>query len=659
MSVALALALAAQDAPIVITGRGLDEPEGGQVVLIEEDKVDEEATGRLEGVLSEVAGLSFFRRADARSVHPTAQGPTARGLGGNAASRIAITLDGVPQADPFGGWINPAAFDPATLGRVIVARGARPEPGAIGGQIYLESPTAGPRSAALAYGSDDSWDASAVWGAEVGQGLFVASAGWMRSDGFVPIVAEDRGPADRGAASDQKVARLRLSYPVGRVETQVGLTAFDDERDRGVDGTDNRARGLDLSARLVGRDGAGWSLTGWWQDRDFETRFAAVDGDRETPRVVLDQYDVPATGAGARGEVGWRAGAVDGNLGGEWRRAEATVAERFFFVAGDPTRERRAGGETRLLGLFGGAEVEREAWSLAATIRADQWRFSDGFRAVDVLAGGSLEDSHFADRSSWQESGRIDAAFRPSERVTLRAAAARAVRSPTLNELVRPFRVGANATAANENLVPETSDQIELGVDWADEGSSVRATAFAARLDDGIFNVPVNMGPGLFPGVGFVSSGAILSERQNLPRVKSHGVEVDSVHALGPVDLRFSYAFADPKLAKGPFAGNRPPQVARHQLSAGVGWDDGEGRSAALRLTYASGRFEDLENDRPLGDAVSLDAALRWPLTDMLQLEARGTNLTNARALAGFASDGARERTAPRTLWIGLRVGRD
>lgn len=651
MSLTLALALAAQEAPIVVTGRGRDEPAGGHTLLLGEDAVDEEPSGRLEGVLSETAGLSFFRRADARSVHPTSQGLTARGLGGNAASRVAVTLDGVPQADPFGGWINPGAFDPATLGRVIIGRGARPEPGAIGGVVALESPTAGPRTASLAYGSDDSWDASALWGARLGEGLFTASAGWMQSDGFIPIVAEDCGPADRGATSDQKVARLRLAYPLGDIEAQLGLSTFDDERDRGLDGTDNRARGLDLSARLVANEGAGWSLTGWWQRRDFETRFAATDDARATSRVVLDQYDVPATGAGLRGEAGWDAGSLSGRIGGEWRRAEAEVAERFFFVDDAPTRERRAGGETRLLGLFASAG----RGGLSATVRADQWRFTEGFRTIDAIGGARLEDSAFASRSSWHASGRLDARHRLDDRLTLRAAAARAVRTPTLNELVRPFRVGADATAANEALVPETSDQLELGVDVSDGYTGLSATLFAARLDDGIFNVPLDTGPGLFPGVGFVGAGATYSQRQNLTRVTSEGIELDAWHDVGPVSLTASYAYADPELADGPFAGNLPPQVSRHMASVGVGWTRGA-KGADLRLTYASNRYEDLANAEPLGDAFSVDASARWPLSRRLGIEARGTNLTGERVLAGFASDGARERTAPRTFWIGIKL---
>jgi vitamin B12 transporter len=57
----------------------------------------------------------LFRRSDARSGQPTSQGVTLRALGGNAASRALLVLDGMPQSDPFGGWINWPAYDPATL----------------------------------------------------------------------------------------------------------------------------------------------------------------------------------------------------------------------------------------------------------------------------------------------------------------------------------------------------------------------------------------------------------------------------------------------------------------------------------------------------------------------------------------------------------------
>jgi vitamin B12 transporter len=65
-----------------------------------------------------------------------------RGLGGNASSRALVTLDGVPQADPFGGWVAWPAYDAINLGGIIVTRGGgsgADGPGALAGTIALYS----------------------------------------------------------------------------------------------------------------------------------------------------------------------------------------------------------------------------------------------------------------------------------------------------------------------------------------------------------------------------------------------------------------------------------------------------------------------------------------------------------------------------------------
>ena len=87
-------------------------------------------------------GFQQFRRSDARSANPTSQGATLRALGGNASSRALLILDGVPQTDPFGGWISWPAYDPRRLGQVRVVRGGGTGangPGALAGTIELDS----------------------------------------------------------------------------------------------------------------------------------------------------------------------------------------------------------------------------------------------------------------------------------------------------------------------------------------------------------------------------------------------------------------------------------------------------------------------------------------------------------------------------------------
>ena len=116
----------AQRADIVVTGTGLAEPAGlaaSDVSVIDRARLNGSASGRLEDVLRDIGGFQQFRRSDSRSAHPTSQGATLRGLGGNASARALILLDGVPQTDPFGGWIPWSAYDPSRLGMVRVTRG--------------------------------------------------------------------------------------------------------------------------------------------------------------------------------------------------------------------------------------------------------------------------------------------------------------------------------------------------------------------------------------------------------------------------------------------------------------------------------------------------------------------------------------------------------
>ena len=144
---------------IVVTGRGIEVDERlAATRIIGRSEIEESASGRLEDVLRDVAGLASFRRSDSRSAHPTSQGLTLRGLGGNAASRVALTLDGVPQADPFGGWIAFGALDPHAIDRIRVTRGGGPD--AVAGTIVIDSRAADERVAAtLLGGSRQSIDA--------------------------------------------------------------------------------------------------------------------------------------------------------------------------------------------------------------------------------------------------------------------------------------------------------------------------------------------------------------------------------------------------------------------------------------------------------------------------------------------------------------------
>ncbi|WP_260483251.1 TonB-dependent receptor [Sphingomicrobium flavum] len=663
MIAAFALALAAQDAqePIVITGRGLDESADIPPSAIVFDGTDPQsvASGRSEGLLTLMPNLSLFRRSDSRSVHPTSQGITARGLGGNAASRLTLSVDGVPQADPFGGWLNLAALDPASIDQFDISYGPVVEPGAVAGAIRIDTIFEEDFTARAAVGGEGRVDGSLVAGTALGKGFVQLSAGYLRGDGFIPVVAEDRGPADRAARTDQASARVRIVQPVAGIEAQASLAWFDDQRDRGYDRSDNRAKGLDLALRLVEREGAlPFELVGWWQDRQFDTRFAALDDERASTRIVLDQYDVPATGYGAEGRVRWGDEGVGGHVGAGWRGSEARVAERFFFVDDAPTRERRAGGDSRIASLMSGLDLGSTVTRFTLDGRLDFWRLADGFRTIEQLAdGASLEDSTFDERDGTQWSARA-AIEHDIDRVTLTLAAARGWRLPTLNELYRPFRVGADATAANEALRPETSYGVDGWIHW-NGPIRIKANIFAQRLDQAIANLPLGAGPGQFPGVGFVARGGTYAQRRNLEAITSRGITFDAAWYDERFDVRLLYGYADARLVTSgdaaAFDGNRPAQSPVHSGSLSLGWRDGE-RRVGLTARLDGKRHNDLANLEELDAAISVDATARWPVAKGFALEVRGENLTDAEILSDIQSDGARERARGRTFWIGVVI---
>ncbi len=660
----------AQAQEIVVTGRGLDAANETAAVRVTLDRarLTSSVSNRLEDVLRDAAGFQLFRRADARSANPTSHGATLRGLGGNASSRVLVTLDGVPQADPFGGWIAWPALDPRRLGQARVTRGGGAVgggPGALAGAIDLDSAAPdeiGGLAAHVAAGSRNSYDAALSADAALGRGSLTAFAAYARGDGFVPVVAAQRGSADRAAPYEQAGLAVRaLALLSATTELQANIAAFTDRRERGTAFSAIASDGADASLRLVGRGRLPFAALLYVQTRDLATDFASVSADRASAAPVLDQYATPATGLGARVEARPLTGPLALNLGLDWRETEGRTEELFQFVAGTPTRGRIAGGRTQTFGAFAELAWQAGPLQLNGSARLDRWRIADGRLDERTLASGAiLTATRFPDRGGWEPTGRIGATWRTSDSVTFRASAYRGWRLPTLNELYRPFRVGPDATAANAALSPERLSGVEAGLDWRPAPAvQIGVTAFANRLEDAIANVTLGQGPAVFPGVGFVAGA--FRRRQNLGAITSRGVEIDASLSLAGWRLTASYSYADSGVrAAGlalPLDGLRPAQTPLYAASTTLAWRGATGITATLTARYAGAQYEDDLNRQRIPDALTFDAAATVPLAARLALEARVENLTDELVVSAISGAGIVERATPRTFWLGLRWG--
>lgn len=649
---------------IVITARALPDPAAERsygVVTLDRDRLENSPSAQLDQVLKDVPGLQLFRRSDSRSSHPTSQGVTLRALGGNASSRALLVLDGVPQADPFGGWVNWPAYDPASISEVRVVRGGGSVghgPGSLAGTIDMTSRVGYAMAAGIEVGSRVSIDGRVL----VGGRNFALSAHGARGDGFTPVTEDTRGPADRPAPYKAGSLRAFWIAPVGSdVDLQLGGLAFTDRRDRGVDFTANRTDGADISARLVGRGHWQWSALAYGQVRELRSSFASVNAARTTATQVSNQFSVPSHALGASFEI--RPPLPKGiqlRLGGDARLTVGESREFFFYVAGLPTRRRRAGGRTVTAGMFAEATGELGPLMLSGGARLDHWRISNGVLFERVIAtGATLRDERYPSRSGWLPTARAGLVYDAGRSVSLRSAAYLGWRMPTLNELFRPFRAGSDATAANPFLKPEKLSGAEIGVDYRNEWLTLSATAFANRLGDSIANVTLGRGPGVFPGVGFVAGE--FRQRQNINAIRVYGVEASAGLRRGTFTGSLAASLTDAKVrASGsafPLDGLRPAQTPRFALTGSISWERGR-RAASLIVRHVGSQLEDDFNQDRLHSTTTVDSFLAWPLTRQLRVVFRGENLLDETVEAGLGNDGSVERATPRTLWFGLRLER-
>jgi outer membrane receptor protein involved in Fe transport len=658
---ALAAPLAAQETEnvaeegvIVVLGEGLEDTPS--VVAYSSSEIEREAiisapSGRIEDVLSNVAGFQQFRRSDSRSSNPSAQGVTLRALGGNATSRALVLLDGVPIADPFFGYVPLSSINPEQLGSIRVTRGGGSGPfgaGALAGTIELQSAdaaTLGPFDASLLANNRGATEAMASLSQELGAGFGVITGRWDRGQGFFTTPDDQRVPASARASFDSWSVGIRGAAPLSdTVELQMRAAAFRDDRTLRFDGADSSSEGQDASLRIVGRGDWEFDALAYMQARNFSnivissTRFVRV----------LDQRNTPSTGLGGKFELRPPVGNDHTlRLGADYRHADGELQEDAYSAfTGALTQRRSAGGVNTNLGLFAENDWSLGALTLTGGLRADRTRISDGFyRALDA-SGALVTETIASTRSDWAVSWRAGAAFEASDALTLRAAAYTGMRLPTLNELYRPFVVFPVVTQANAELKNERLEGFEVGFDlMPTEAVSFSLTAFDNRVKNAIANVTLQPN---------------LRQRQNLPAIDAQGVEAVMRVRTGSIRLDGSLAFTDATIdgrdASLALDGNRPPQTPRWAASATLGWSPKPDWDIALTLRHVGAQFEDDQEIDRLESATTLGVFAQVPLKDRFKIVLRGENLSDERIVTRNAG-GAIDLGTPRTIWAGLRYG--
>ncbi|MDO8296382.1 MAG: TonB-dependent receptor [Caulobacter sp.] len=616
---------------------------------------------RVDDALTLVPGVQLFRRTSSAAANPTTQGMTARAIAGSGAGRALVTLDGVPQGDPFGGWVLWSGLPAADIEGALVVRGAGAGPygaGALTGTIQLAERTrVSPRGDYHVWGGERG-EAGAEAAFAVGDVLVVGAT--QRTDGWVPV-REGAGAADQPLAFESSSLALRYAPDWSGGDLALRVAGYREERQSGLAGAASRSVGVSASATLTGASpgiGNDWRLQAWVRRSDFENSSVAVGAGRAFTTPANDQYGTPALGAGFNAALRHSTGDGGWEVGADVRYADGETRETFRYIGGAFTRGRVAGGSQYVAGVYGEAWREAGDWLLTGGLRLDRWASFGGQRTERDLATDAVTLAlTSADQDGWQRTARAGLR-RDLGGGYLRGAAYAGFRPPTLNELHRPFRVGNDVTEANAGLEPEKLYGLEIGA--GGEGS-VRwnATLFANRLEGAVTNVTIGFGPGVFPVAGFIPAGGVLRQRQNAGDIDAWGVEAELAGDFGPARTwRLSAAWTAAEIDGGTSApqltGLRPAQTPELAVTAETVWRPLDRLTVRSTLRYEGERFDDDLNLRRLSAAFSSDLRIDWRATSTANVYAAVENLSDAEVETGQTANGIESFDMPRTVRVGL-----
>jgi outer membrane receptor protein involved in Fe transport len=647
---------------IVVRAARLPDPPGDpafSIITIAPDAL--ETAGRLDDALETAPGVSLYRRTSSLAANPTTQGVSLRGIAGSGASRALVTLDGVPQNDPFGGWVIWTGLPSETIGRASVIRGAGSGPygaGALTGVVALDSPSSLPGGviADLEGGTEGYARGAGVVETAVGGAKVLLSASGEHNDGWVPV-RYGEGAADQPLSLDDWSASERIEAPLGDAVLSERVGAFQEDRGAGTRFANSHARGLQGSLALVRQptaDSLGWRVQGWVEGSNLANTSASVSADRNTATLADNQYATPATGLGVNAALRRTAPGYSWEAGLDVRDFSGDSKERLY-NQGVPTGVRFSGGAQTLAGAYAEGTLSLGRTLLTGGVRLDGWT-SVASRLIQ--SGSSPLNERYPDQGGVVPTGRLGARRDLFGDVYGRAAVYAGFRPPTLNELHRAFRVGNDVTEANPALTPEKLYGAEIGL-----GGGRRAVwdvdLFYNRLADAVTNVTIGHGPGTFAIAGFVPAGGTLYERENAGAVNAWGVEGEARRPVGrALSLRaavsYTHAQVDGGSAAPQLTGLKPAETPSLTVTAGATWRPVPRLTLTAEGRYESARYDDDQNTRRIAPGLGVDARAEWRVRGALSAYLAAENLFDADLQTGRSATGVVTYDAPRLVRVGL-----
>ena len=568
--------------------------------------------------------------------HPSRQAPAMRGMGGSSASRTLVLLDGVPMNEPFAGWVFWPRVPLALVKQAEVVRGGGAGvwgDRALGGVINLitDEPRENSLTLTQTTGSFAAMRSSAVATGKHQKFGALFAAEYFDTDGYINVPRDIRGAIDEKVDSRNTAFFGKVTFDATpSLRLFVGGNYLDDFRHNGTALRDNSTLARDLrgGGRLLASDGSLFTATAYLGSSAYENFFTTEALDRQTETPNLHQFGVPTHSSGA--QIQWSKEVLRAHrltIGTDIAFVDGEVNEDFNFNQGSFASRRRVFGEQRLTGFYlQDALLLGDRFRILASVRHDRFRNQSAQRTErNLRTGAILLDTTYAGSADSRTSYSLGLRHQATATVALRGSVYSSLRSPTLNELYKPFREAGNViTESNPDLRPERLTGVDVGADLQLGGSVVtRLTAFYSVVRDPILEVTLALAGSTgrtIPPCGFVPAGGTCRRRENIDEFQTSGIETEveirphrywtfgASHVWNPTE--FTKAPTQPavvgKVARG---------TAKHQATALVGLDHPDIVSLGVTTRFVGSRFDDDLNAFPLESFVVTDVRVSRRLT--------------------------------------------
>ncbi len=606
--------------------------------------------------LRQVTGVAYFRRSSTLVANPTSQGVSLRGLGSTAASRTLVLTNGIPINDPFGGWIYWDQVPSLAIEDIEIVRGGVSDlygSSAIGGVIDMRERE--PRQTAYAidagYAEENTPHVSVLGTTAAGPWSGLAAGDFLRTDGYIEVAPDVRGPVDTAANVHYENAEVDIRRTIHeRGAAYLRGNLLNEARGNGTPLQTNGTRlwryagGLDWTSESAGV----FAVRLFGGQEHYRQSFSAVTASQSSEFLTrLQQVSTQQIG----GSIQWTKNLrpwITLIAGSDVNDIRATDDETP--ISGNkPNGVSDTSARQRGIGEYVEGLLQRGKWTVSISVRFDDFLNLDARQIVQTGTGPVL-NVPIANRNETLLNPKLGAVRRINRYVGLTASAYRAFRAATLNELYRRGQVGEEITLANPQLQSERATGWETGTELAipSRNTVVRASYFWTEVNRPITALTLSVTP-----------SEVLNQRENLGQIRSRGVSIDYESGPWPwLSVTGGYQYANAtvtQFAQEPYlVGKWIPQVAHNMATMHVRTTNRRIGVAELQGTLNGRQYDDDRNAFLLNGYFQLDGYIAHTFKSRFELYGAMSNMLNRSIDAGRTP--ILTLGSPRIASIGVRI---